>query len=28
MPLYRYKNVVASYTHWYWGDKDILKIWQ
>lgn len=28
MPLYRYKNVVASYTHWYWGDKDILKFWQ
>ena len=28
MPLYRYKNVVASYAHWYWGDKDILKIWQ
>ena len=28
MPLYRYKNVVASYTHWYWGDKDIFKIWQ
>lgn len=28
MPLYRYKNVIASYTHWYWGDKDILKLWQ
>lgn len=28
MPLYRYKNVIASYTHWYWGDKDILKLWE
>lgn len=27
MPFYRYKNVLASYTHWYWGDKDILKLW-
>lgn len=26
-PLYRYKNVIASYTHWYWGDKNILKLW-
>lgn len=28
MTLYRYKNVVASYTHWYWGDKDIWKLWE
>lgn len=27
-PLYRYKNVIAGYTHLYWGDKDILKLWQ
>lgn len=28
LPLYRYKNVVASYVHWYFGDKDILKMWE
>lgn len=28
MPFYRYKNVWASYTHWYWGDKDLLRIWE
>lgn len=28
MPLYRYKNVIASHVHWYWGDKDILKLWK
>lgn len=26
-PLYRYKNVIASFTHFYWGDVDILKLW-
>ena len=26
-PLYRYKNVIAGYTHLYWGEKDILKLW-
>ena len=26
--FYRYKNVIATYAHWYWGDKDILKLWQ
>ena len=20
-PVYKYKNVTAGYTHWYWGDK-------
>ena len=25
---YRYKNVIASHTHWYWGDKDIMKLWE
>lgn len=28
LPFYRYKNVIASYTHWYWGDKDILKLYE
>lgn len=28
MLFYRYKNVIASYTHWYWGDKDLLKLWE
>lgn len=23
-PLYRYKNVIAGYTHWYWGENDFL----
>lgn len=27
MPIYRYKNVIASYVHWYFGDKNILEIW-
>lgn len=27
-PIYRYKNVIASYTHWYWGENDILKLWE
>ena len=22
-PIYRYKNVVAGYTHWYWGEKEV-----
>lgn len=26
-PLYRYKNVIAGYTHLYWGEADILKLW-
>lgn len=26
-PLYRYKNVIGSFTHFYWGDIDILKLW-
>ena len=25
--IYRYKNVIAGYTHWYWAEKDILKLW-
>ncbi len=27
-PLYRYKNVIAGYTHLYWGETDILKLWK
>ena len=26
-PLYRYKNVIAGYTHLYWGEKNILDLW-
>lgn len=26
-PLYRYKNVIAGYTHWYWGENDLFKLW-
>lgn len=27
-PLYRYKNVIAGYTHLYWGETDILQLWE
>ena len=27
-PVYRYKNVIATYTHLYWAEKDIMKIWE
>ncbi len=27
LPVYRYKNVIGSYVHWYWGDKNILQWW-
>ena len=26
-PLYRYKNVIAGYTHLYWGEADIMRLW-
>lgn len=26
-PLLRYKNVIASFTHFYWGDTDIIRLW-
>ena len=26
--LYRYKNVIAGYTHWYWGETDINALWK
>lgn len=26
-PLYRWKNVIAGYTHLYWGEADIMKLW-
>lgn len=25
--LYRYKNMIASCVHWYWGETDLLKLW-
>ena len=25
--LYRYRNVIAGYTHWYWGENDISALW-
>ena len=27
-PMYRYKNTIAGYTHLYWGESDILKLWE
>lgn len=27
-PLYRYKNVIAGYTHLYWGEADIMDLWR
>ncbi|MBO7588259.1 MAG: cobyrinate a,c-diamide synthase [Bacteroidaceae bacterium] len=26
--LYRYRNVIAGYTHWYWGENDIFDLWE
>lgn len=26
--LFRYKNVIAGYTHWYWGENDIMDLWK
>jgi len=26
-PLYRVQNVIAGYTHLYWGETDIMKLW-
>ena len=26
-PLYRYKNVIAGYTHLYWGEMNLLDLW-
>lgn len=26
-PLYRYKNVIAGFTHFYWSNIDLLKLW-
>lgn len=25
--IYRYKNVIVGFTHWYWGETDILRLW-
>ncbi len=27
-PIYRYKNVMAGYTHLYWAETDIFKLWE
>lgn len=27
-PVYRYKNVIAGYTHLYWAETDIFKLWK
>lgn len=27
-PLFRYKNLITSYTHLYWGEADLLKLFQ
>lgn len=27
-PVYRYKNLIAGYTHLYWADNDISKLWK
>lgn len=27
-PIYRYKNVIAGFTHWYWGETDVMKFWE
>ncbi len=26
--LFRYRNVIAGYTHWYWGESDINAFWE
>ena len=25
--LFRYKNLIAGYAHWYWGENDIFSLW-
>ena len=27
-PVFRYKNTIASYTHLYWGETDIMKLFE
>ena len=26
--VYKWKNVRAGYTHWYWGERDIMDWWE
>jgi len=26
--IFKYKNVIASYIHFYWGEKDIMTLWE
>ena len=28
VPLYRKNQVIAGYTHWYWGDKNFMDFWK
>ena len=28
VPLYRKNNVIAGYTHWYWGDMNFMNFWK
>ena len=25
--FYRYKQVIASFPQWYWGEEEVLKLW-
>ena len=25
--IYRYRNAIAGFTHWYWGETDVLRLW-
>jgi cobyrinic acid a,c-diamide synthase len=27
-PVFRYKNTIASYTHLYWGETDIMRLFE
>ncbi|MEG1660318.1 MAG: cobyrinate a,c-diamide synthase, partial [Bacteroides sp.] len=27
-PVFRYKNVIASYTHLYWGEMNLMKLFE
>lgn len=28
VPLYRHNNVIAGYTHWYWGETNFMNFWK
>ena len=27
-PVYRYKDLIAGYTHLYWGENDVMNLWE